>query len=114
MPRIGEPGGSTPISRRQATASGISPSPQALSIGGWKRSRTVARIPARRARMAVASPAGPPPMINRSSFITAPPHPRVRQTGAGHGPGQAQGGDGLGRPQLAREPEAQGLLAAEL
>src|SRR5262245_13914089 len=112
MPRNGKPAGSTPISRRRTTASGISPSPQALSIGGWKRSTTAASRPASRARMAVARPAGPPPMMTRS--VTAPPVASVGQARARHGPGDAQRGDRLGRQQLAGEPEEERLLPPEL
>src|SRR5689334_7750188 len=124
MPRMNDPRGSTPISRSRATASGISPSPQALSIGGRDFSRTVTSRPARRARMAVASPAGPPPMTTRSRrrrVTGSLPPPAafhvisgVGQAGARHGPGEAQGGDGLGRRQLTGQPEAERLLAPEL
>src|SRR5215210_1837083 len=113
MPRKGKPPGSTPISRRRATASGISPSPQALSIGGWKRSRTATSSPASRARIAVASPAGPPPMTRRSA-IAAPAVSHIGGSRAGHGSGETQGGDGIGGQQLAGEPEAEGLLPPEL
>ena len=51
----------TPISSRRRTPSGMRPSPQGLSMGHVPRSRTVTGIPARAAKMDVASPAGPPP-----------------------------------------------------
>src|SRR5688572_11059501 len=113
MPRKVKPSGSTPISRRRATASGMSPSPQALSIGGWKRSRTAASSPASLARIAVASPEGPPPMTTRSA-IAAPPVPRISQARPRHCPRHPQRGDRLGRLELAGEPEAQSLLPPEL
>ncbi len=44
------------------------PSPQGLSIGGWKRSSTSTSSPRSRAASAVASPAGPPPRISVSTL----------------------------------------------
>src|ERR1700677_321818 len=49
-----------------AIASGISASPQALSIGGLAPSATMTRNPCWRAAIAAASPAGPPPITNTS------------------------------------------------
>src|SRR5580693_7328594 len=47
-------------------ASGISASPQALSIGGLALSATTTRRPCWRAAIAAASPAGPPPITKTS------------------------------------------------
>src|SRR3984885_4567176 len=49
-----------------ARPSGIMPSPQALSIGGRAPSARVTSSPLRRAAMAAARPAGPPPITNTS------------------------------------------------
>src|SRR5947199_10461876 len=75
MPRKGRPATSTPRAARRLAASGISPSPQALSSGGRRRSRTATERPASRASIAVASPAGPPPTIARSAGSPARPLP---------------------------------------
>src|ERR1700733_690650 len=58
----------TPILRSAATVSGIKPSPQALSTGGFAPSATVTENPLARNWIAAASPAGPPPTINTSVF----------------------------------------------
>src|SRR5580658_3692522 len=52
--------------RAASSASGIRPSPQALSIGGRRESATKTRNPSCRAAIAAASPAGPPPITRRS------------------------------------------------
>src|SRR3984893_9614039 len=52
---------------RASTPSGISPSPQGLSIGGTAPSARTTLKPRRRAAMAVARPAGPPPITNTST-----------------------------------------------
>ena len=49
-----------------AMESGMSPSPQALSMGGRLPSATMTRRPRERAAMAAARPAGPPPMMKTS------------------------------------------------
>src|SRR5271155_3518781 len=64
-----------PKRRSAATASGRSPSPQGLSIGGRRASATVTRNPFRLAAIAVAIPAGPPPTTKTSAPI-APHFPR--------------------------------------
>src|SRR5947209_20573488 len=120
MPRIGwlAPGGSwTPSSASRAAASGINPSPQAFSIGGWRRSRTTAESPASRAPIAVASPAGPPPTIATSAIHPSTP----LETGAGvgqlrarHGTGQAESGHLLGRFELPLQIETQGFAPPQL
>ncbi len=56
----------TPSFSSAAIASGISASPQALSIGGFAPSATTTRNPCCRAAIAAANPAGPPPMTNTS------------------------------------------------
>src|ERR1022692_2362273 len=69
MPRKDWPGGLShlmPRLRNAAKPSGISPSPHALSIGGPAPAASVTFSPLRRAAMAAARPAGPPPMTNRS------------------------------------------------
>src|SRR3954466_11058344 len=66
MPARGRPAGSTPSAARSATAPGISPSPQALSTGPGRGSRTSTSSPARAAYRAVARPTGPPPATTRS------------------------------------------------
>src|SRR3954454_16014759 len=66
MPASRCPGGSTPRAARPATAPGISPSPQALSTGPGRGSRTSTSRPARAAYSAVTSPTGPPPATTRS------------------------------------------------
>src|SRR5436309_6089337 len=124
MPRMGwlSPSGRrTPSSARQAAASGISPSPQAFSTGGWRRSRTIAESPAKRAPIAVASPAGPPPITATSAISAicpsaAPPEPGagIGELGARHRSGQAERGHFLGRLELAFEVEAQGLAPPQL
>ncbi len=55
-----------PIRPAAVTASGMSPSPQALSMGGRFPSATITRSSLLRAAMAAASPAGPPPITNTS------------------------------------------------
>ena len=66
----------TPSFSSAAIASGISASPQALSIGGLAPSATTTRNPCCRAAIAAASPAGPPPMTNTSvefsNYILSP------------------------------------------
>src|SRR5580700_456567 len=52
--------------RRASTPSGINPSPHGLSIGGTAPSATTTLKPWRRAAIAVAKPAGPPPATNTS------------------------------------------------
>src|SRR5450755_54334 len=69
MPRKGyasSSGIATPRWRKASTPSGISPSPQGLSIGGTAPSATTTLKPWRRAAIAVARPAGPPPTTNTS------------------------------------------------
>src|SRR4249919_4004288 len=70
MPRNGSPAGDTPRSAKAATPGGITPSPQALSIGACLGSKTVTSRPRRAAYSAVASPAGPPPTTIRSRRAT--------------------------------------------
>ena len=60
-----------PSFARAVRASGIRPSPQALSAGGTARSVTVTVKPLRRAAIAAARPAGPPPTTKISVFTTA-------------------------------------------
>src|SRR6185295_6416566 len=132
MPRNGKPpilSRSTPRVARCSTASGISPSPQAPSIGGRPRSRTITDKPARRAKRAVASPIGPPPTMATSAtsvttgdfagsamstYLLAQPEPRVGEAGTGHCAGEMEWGDPVGRSELAREVEAQGLAPPQL
>src|SRR5882724_1781809 len=126
MPRIGwlAPGGNwTPSSASRAAASGISPSPQAFSMGGWRRSRTTTESPASRAPIAVASPAGPPPTIatSKASILSAIRSSAPLESGAGvgqlgarHGAGQAEGGHLLGRFELPLQVEAQGFTPPQL
>ena len=64
--RPGAPSRSIPSARAAASPSGMIPSPQGLSIGGRSASATVTSKPRRRAAIAAARPAGPPPMMNRS------------------------------------------------
>src|SRR6188768_2029063 len=73
MPRNGSErgGGATPSAASAATPAGISPSPQALSIGGHWRSASRTDRPWERAAIAVASPTGPPPTTT-TSIIAAP------------------------------------------
>ena len=69
IPRKDRPGGLshlTPRLRNAARPSGISPSPQALSMGGRAPSASVTFSPLRRAAIAAARPAGPPPITNKS------------------------------------------------
>src|SRR5258708_6520734 len=69
MPRNTPPtpsGSRTPNSASAFNASGINPSPQALSIGGCALSTSLTRKPRRRAAIAAASPAGPPPTTSTS------------------------------------------------
>ena len=65
-----------------AAAAGIRhrPSPQALSMGGPFPSATTTRSPLRRAAMAVASPAGPPP-ITKTSVSAILTHIRCQSGG---------------------------------
>src|SRR5579885_1236440 len=125
MPRIGwlSPGRKrTPRAARRATASGIRPSPQAFSIGGRRRSRTTTESPESRAPIATASPAGPPPTTARSAALSAirppsllpPSGAGIGELGAGHGAGQAQGGDPLRGLELPGEIEADGFAAPQL
>src|SRR3954447_10019826 len=53
-------------SARAVTAPGINPSPQALSTGPGRGSRSSTSRPARAAYKAVAIPTGPPPATTRS------------------------------------------------
>jgi hypothetical protein len=61
----------TPSLDSARSASGIRPSPQALSAGGTIPSTTVTLKPLRRVAIAAAKPAGPPPIIRMSAFTTA-------------------------------------------
>src|ERR1700733_11126905 len=74
---------------RAFTASGRSPSPQGLSMGGWRESKTVTRKPRRAEAMAVAIPAGPEPTTATSESIGARPHsslpPQKNELGAKSG-----------------------------
>src|SRR5437660_12156119 len=65
-----------PRRSRAGSASGIKPSPQALSIGGSEPSATITRKPCCRAAIAVASPEGPPPITKTSAeFISNARYP---------------------------------------
>src|SRR6478609_8394543 len=66
MPVMGCPSSGTPSPVSAATAPGISPSPQALSMTPSRGSTTPTSRPARAAYRAVASPTGPPPATSRS------------------------------------------------
>jgi hypothetical protein len=61
----------TPSLDSARRASGIRPSPHALSAGGTIPSATVTLKPLRRVAIAAARPAGPPPIIRMSAFTTA-------------------------------------------
>jgi len=61
----------TPSLDSARSASGIRPSPQALSAGGTIPSTTVTLKPLRRVAIAAAKPAGPPPTMRMSVFTTA-------------------------------------------
>src|SRR6185295_3771394 len=120
---------STPRRLSRSTASGISPSPQAPSIGGRPRSITATESPARRAAIAVARPIGPPPTISTSTtsatsglveastmglHLLFEPQAGVGEAGPRERPGEAQGGDLLRRGQLARQVQPERLTAAQL
>src|SRR5580698_1957319 len=59
-----------PSAAKSFRASGIRPSPHALSIGGRRASATRTSKPFCRKAMAAARPAGPPPAISASQRIT--------------------------------------------
>lgn len=61
----------TPSLDSARSASGIRPSPHALSAGGTIPSTTVTLKPLRRVAIAAARPAGPPPIMRMSIFTTA-------------------------------------------
>ena len=58
--------GVMPSAARARRASGMSPSPHGLSMGGWRASARRMSAPRRRRAMAAASPAGPAPAMNTS------------------------------------------------
>src|SRR3954465_111901 len=100
MPVSGRPWGRTPSPASAATAAGISPSPQALSITPSRRSRTSTSRPARAAYSAAARPTGPPPATTRSRTDDLRPA----------GPGQrGQGGVLDAQP----DPEQEGVRDGE-
>ena len=73
MPRNGNESAApmeTPSSDNAARASGIRPSPQALSAGGRIASATATLKPFRRVAIAAAKPPGPPPTIKIPVFTT--------------------------------------------
>src|ERR1039458_3643176 len=64
-------GNCSPSRAAAATPSGMTPSPQALSMGGSRASASVTLKPLRRAAIAAARPTGPPPITNTSVFGNA-------------------------------------------
>src|SRR6266404_6686527 len=79
-----------------ARASGIRPSPHALSAGGAAQSATVTRNPFRRTAIAAAKPAGPPPTtstsVSRMIEVTLPPQQnKLRAEARTHGGKDAPG-----------------------
>ena len=68
-----------PSAARSLCASGISPSPQALSMGGRRASATRTSKPFCRSAIAAARPAGPPPTMSASQRITLPPYLPLQQ-----------------------------------
>src|SRR5580704_17957181 len=79
-----------PKRRKAWCESGIRPSPQALSMGGCAESATVTSNPLRRAAIAAANPAGPPPTMKTS--VKLPPQQDKLGTKAGtHGSQDAVG-----------------------
>src|SRR5687767_11382911 len=119
MPAIRCPAGSTPSAARSATAPGISPSPQALSIGAGRGSRTTTSSPARAAYNAVARPTGPPPATTRSTGSGIDDRRSVpgqrRQGGVlnpdadRQQPGVEDGEDGRGDPRGVHERQRDAL-----
>ena len=78
-----------------AAPSGIKPSPHALSIGGDARSSTSTVRPARRAAIATARPAGPPPTTTTSfmrstALARRTPSAAEREPRTKHGAGESQ------------------------
>src|SRR5580692_6891913 len=73
-----------PIPCSASRPSGISPSPQVLSIGAALASATITRKPHCRAAIAAARPAGPPPITNTSVDFnkteTSPPQKQKLRT----------------------------------
>ena len=61
-------GSCNPSCAAAARPSGMTPSPQALSIGGAQPSASTTRNPLRRAAIAAARPTGPPPIMKTSGF----------------------------------------------
>src|SRR5579863_2362276 len=124
MPRSGRPRveSGTPRPRSSSTASGIKPSPQALSIDGpGERSKTVTVRPACRAAIAVARPAGPAPTTARSIFRSIhglaaahPAQPGIGKAGTSDGLGHAQRSHRLGRNKGVGEVEVKRLGPPQL
>src|SRR6476661_2101895 len=91
------PAGSTPSDASTSNPPGISPSPQALSIGESRGSATMTESPCARAYKAAARPPGPPPTTSMSASnpgIRIPqrgvlhPDPHGQQPRVGHGEAQ--------------------------